>query len=181
MAEIEKINYSFQNKNIIIRNAEIEDAEQLIEVMKRLDEETTFLLREPDEFNLSLDQEVKYVSEQKQSDVNLLLVAESDGKIVGTCGINGSLRKRLRHIANLGIAIEREYWRMGIGKKLLETGIKWAKNNGISRITLQVDTVNYRALSLYLKLGFEIEGTLKNDKLLSDGSYRNAYTMALFV
>ncbi len=55
------------------------------------------------------------------------------------------------------------------------------KENGIFRITLEVDINNYRAISLYLKLGFEIEGTLRNDKMLSDGSYTSGYVMALLL
>ncbi len=70
---------------------------------------------------------------------------------------------------------------MGIGKNLMKSGIEWAKENGIFRITLEVDINNYRAISLYLKLGFEIEGTLRNDKMLSDGSYTSGYVMALLL
>jgi RimJ/RimL family protein N-acetyltransferase len=179
MAKIQQVEYSIDNKKFILRHAEVEDAEKLIELMRKLDVETTFLLREADEFTLTIDQEKEFIKKQQDSEVNLLILVEVDGKVIGSCGINGNTRKRLRHSANLGIAILREYWGMGIGKKLIETGIKWTKENDMSRITLQVDTNNYRAISLYLKLGFEIEGTLKNDKILSDGSYRNTYTMAL--
>ncbi|EDT82699.1 GnaT-family acetyltransferase [Clostridium botulinum NCTC 2916] len=70
---------------------------------------------------------------------------------------------------------------MGIGKNLMKSGIEWAKENGIFRITLEVDINNYRAISLYLKFGFEIEGTLRNDKMLSDGSYTSGYAMALLL
>lgn len=179
MAIIEKSNYVAKGKEVILRTVEVKDAEALIQVLNKIDGETTFLLREPGEFNLTLEEEKSFLENQINSEVNIMILAEVEGIIVGMCGINGNKKSRLRHCATLGITIISEYWGMGIGRKLMETGIKWAKENGITRVELKVDTTNYRALSLYLKLGFEVEGTLKNDKRLSDGSYRNAYTMAL--
>lgn len=181
MGKIKEENYLVKNKKLTIRHAEIQDAEKLIELMNKLDVETTFLLREPDEFELSFEQEKTYIQSQQDSEVNVFIVAEIDGKIIGTCGINGNTRKRIRHAATLGVAIEKEFWGMGIGKKLMEIGIKWAKENGKSRITLEVDTENHRATSLYIKLGFEVEGTFRNDKILADGSCKNGYAMALLL
>jgi RimJ/RimL family protein N-acetyltransferase len=175
------LKHTIDGKSLILRNGEVSDAEELLELIRKLDNETTFLLREPDEFTLTIDQEERFIQSQQDSEVNLFIVAEFDGRLVGTCGVMGSIRKRLRHTANLGIAIEKDCWGLGIGKKLMEAGIQWAKENGISRIALQVDTNNYRAIGLYIKMGFVVEGTLKNDKLMADGSYRSAYTMALFL
>ena len=36
---------------------------------------------------------------------------------------------------------------------------------------------NEKAIQLYQKLGFELEGILKNDKRLSDGKYYNTVVM----
>lgn len=44
-------------------------------------------------------------------------------------------------------------------------------------MTLQVLETNEAAIHLYEKLGFEIEGVLKKDKLLSDGNYYNTLMM----
>lgn len=181
MAEIKAISYVMNGKKVVLRNAVIDDAENLISIMKKVDTETTFLLREPEEFTLTIDEEKEYIQSKQGSEVDLLLLAEVEGKIIGACGLNGSSKKRLRHSINLGISILRDYWGMGIGKKLIETGINCAKENDISRITLQVDANNFRAINLYLKLGFEIEGMLKNDKRLVDGTYINSYTMALLI
>ncbi|MFZ5966934.1 MAG: GNAT family N-acetyltransferase [Bacillota bacterium] len=181
MSIIKQVEYHLGNKILIIRNVESQDAEELIQFLRKIAVETNFLLREPDEFTLTIEQQEKFIQEQQDSEVNLFILAEVEGKIVGTCSVNGDTRRRIRHTANLGISIEKDHWGIGIGKKLMQTAIQWAKGNGISRITLQVDTENFRALNLYLKLGFEVEGTLRNEMILSDGSYRNAYTMALLL
>lgn len=181
MAKIESLNFTMEANSIVLRNACIEDASMLVELMKKLDTETDFLLREPEEFTLTVEQEQKFIAAKLDSEVELLLLAVVNGEIIGTCSINGSTRKRLRHSASLGIALTQKYWGLGIGRKLIETCIDWAKRNSITRITLEVDTANYRAISLYTKLGFQVEGTFINDKKLADGNYRNGYAMALLL
>lgn len=64
------------------------------------------------------------------------------------------------------------YW-----KNLLAESIPWADTNGIQKITLNVLETNTNAIKLYQKLGFEIEGILKKDKLLSDGKLYNTIMM----
>lgn len=179
MGKIKNESYIINDKKLILRTAEVQDSERIINLLKKIDEETTFMLREPGEFQLSIEQEEKLLQDMIDSKTSTLITAEYEGKIIGTCGINGNTRKRLAHTASLGIAIEKEHWGQGIGRKLMEAGIKWAKESGITRLTLEVDTDNYKAINLYIKLGFEIEGTHRNDKRMADGSYRSGYSMAL--
>lgn len=42
---------------------------------------------------------------------------------------------------------------------------------------MNVLETNDRAAGLYKRLGFEIEGILKNDKILSDGKYHSTVVM----
>lgn len=179
MARIDSIEYHKDNNEITIRNGEITDASLLIDLMKKLDKETTFLLREQDEFSLTIEQEEGFVRENINSPVNLFIIAKVGNDIVGTCGINGNTKKRKRHEVSIGIAIVKKYWGIGIGYKLMETAIKWAINNQVTRIFLHVDATNNRAIHLYKKIGFIVEGTLKNNKKMTDGSYRDGYSMAL--
>ena len=46
-----------EGRAIIIRSAELSDAEELITFLKKTAEETPFLIREPDEINLTLESE----------------------------------------------------------------------------------------------------------------------------
>jgi len=181
MSKLGQVEYATQKGIITIRPAEVKDAEELIKLIGKVERQTDFLLREPDEFTLTIEQEEKLIWSQLDSEVDVMLIAKTDGKIVGICSLNGNARKRIRHCAKFAIAVDIEYSGMGIGKKMMEACINWARENRISRITLEVDTNNYGAISLYMKLGFEIEGTFKNDKLLPDGSYTNGYAMALLL
>jgi len=41
-----------------------------------------------------------------------------------------------------------------------------------------VDDINEKAIKVYQKFGFEIEGKLKKDKYLGNGEYRDSFIMA---
>jgi RimJ/RimL family protein N-acetyltransferase len=54
---------------------------------------------------------------------------------------------------------------------------QWAEGIGIRRLELTVMTHNERAVGLYKKIGFEVEG-LRKDSLYVDGRYVDEYSMA---
>lgn len=181
MSRIDEMSFSVKDRRVIIRNPEIEDSKQLIKHVKKINEQTTYLLKNPDEINITLEEEQNFISQQILSEHSLFIVAEVEGNIVGTCGLVGNKMRRAKHKVDLGIAIQERYWGLGIGRELMEVAIDWAKTNGISKVTLKVDSSNIRAINLYEKLGFEVEGKLLKDKHMSDGSYRDSYLMALFI
>ncbi|AEN88747.1 Acetyltransferase, GNAT family [Priestia megaterium WSH-002] len=50
----------------------------------------------------------------------------------------------------------------------------------MKKMTLNVLETNKKAIDLYTKFGFEVEGVLKNDKVLSDGKFYNTVVMGRF-
>jgi RimJ/RimL family protein N-acetyltransferase len=181
MARIEEIEYLKDETQITIRVPEIKDAKGLIEHVKKINKESTFLIREEEEFNFTIKQQESFIRARVNSDINLFIIAEVEGKIIGSCILSGTNLKREKHKVDLNISIQKEYWGIGIGKRLIEISIGWAKENNIEKIGLKVDTSNSRAVGLYEKLGFEVEGRLLKDKYMSDGSYRNSYLMGLIL
>ncbi|WP_202710285.1 GNAT family N-acetyltransferase [Sporosalibacterium faouarense] len=181
MVSIKETQYIKGNNNIIIRSARIEDAEELLKHVHKIHEETTFLLREPEEFDLTIEEEEKFISSSLSSDNEAFIITEVNGKIAGSCTLKISALKRERHKGTLGIALQEDFWGLGIGTKLMETVINWGKTKRLIKISLKVDTSNRRAINLYNKMGFEVEGKLLKDKVLKNGSYKNSYEMALFL
>ena len=57
----------------------------------------------------------------------------------------------------------------------------WCKRQNVCKLCLQVDTSNTPALGLYLRLGFEVEGTLRREARMADGSYRDLHVMGKFL
>lgn len=178
---IRKTVYKLSDKNVIIRNAEIYDAEKIVNAIKEMDSESIFLARESGEFQTSIEREKELIIGWKESPCVLFLVAELNDEIVGTCGIYGNARKRYCHKAEIGISVMKKYWGIKIGRKLLQESIEWCKENNLTKIELEVDTENKRAFSLYKDFGFEIEGKKEKDRKLADGSYHDSYIMQLFL
>ena len=106
-----------------------------------------------------------------------LLAAEVDGRVVGVLGLHRR-RSRQAHIAGLGMGVHDAYQGQGIGTKLVEAAVDLADNwLNLKRVELHVYTDNARAIHLYQKFGFEIEGTHRAFAF-RDGAYVDAYSMA---
>lgn len=160
-----------------IRSANIKDAQALSDVRLQLDGETENFDREPGEGFIDKQGFEKIIQEDIESPRNLCLVAVVDNRIVGFSRCAGSSLKRFAHKVDFGVGVLMEFWRYGIGKNLLKASIEWADTNDIKKMALTVVETNDKAILLYKKLGFEIEGVLKNDKLLSDGNYYHTIVM----
>jgi L-phenylalanine/L-methionine N-acetyltransferase len=110
---------------------------------------------------------------------DLLLLAELDGTVVGSCGLHpvGPALRR-RHALMLGISVLREAQGQGVGSALMAAMCDYADRwVGALRLELTVYCDNAAAIHLYRKFGFEVEGTFKG-YALRDGCYVDAYSMA---
>ncbi|HDX9590086.1 TPA: GNAT family N-acetyltransferase [Bacillus pseudomycoides] len=172
----------FYSRNIryMIRSAEEEDAKKLSEVRVQIDGETENLDREKGEAYIDEAGFKKIIKEDTDSVSNLFLVAEVSGRIVGFSRCEGNKLKRTSHKVEFGVCVLQEYWGYGIGKNFLIESINWADSHEIKKITLNVLETNEKAKDLYERYGFEVEGILKNDKVLSDGNYYHTILMGRF-
>ena len=167
-----------KGRDIIIRNAEENDAENLIDYLKITAAETPFLIREPDEITLSIEQEQAFIRAKKDSENELLLIAEIGGRHIGNCSLMSiGEYKRYRHRCDIAIALYKEYCGLGVGKAMLETVLDIAEKTGYEQAELEVIADNKPAIALYEKLGFKIYGTFPDNMKYADGSYVDAYWM----
>jgi RimJ/RimL family protein N-acetyltransferase len=181
--ELYKNEYDLKDaQKLIVRNPKLGDEQGLITQMKIVDSETKFLAREPDEFNFSLEQEREFIKNSMNDENRLFLIGEIDGRIIANCSVGViSNNKRYLHRAAMGIAVCKDYWSNGIGKKMMQECIKWCKEKGIEQLELEVVTENNRAVSMYKNLGFQIHGTKKRALKYGDGTYADEYYMILFL
>ncbi len=112
---------------------------------------------------------------------DLLLVAEMDGTVVGSAGLHPvSQNVRRRHAMMLGISVLPDAQGRGVGSALMAALCDYADNwAGVVRLELGVYTDNARAIGLYKKFGFEIEGTWRG-YAMRNGQYADTYSMARF-
>jgi len=162
---------------MMIRTATLADSKSFAELLRRIDRESKNMLREPDEQTLSGEQAEAMIEKFGQSPNSCILVAEEDGQLVGYCVLSGSDLVRTRHSTRLVLGVLQAHADQGIGTALLKMIDEFAATAGIHRTELTVRKDNARAIHLYHKMGFEIEGT-KRDSLFVDGVYVDELYMA---
>ena len=117
--------------------------------------ETEFLTTYPEEVTYTLEQEEAYLKQKEESDRDAALLAEVDGKIAGTAGIDCiNAAEKTRHRASFGISIAKAWWGFGIGRALTEACIECARTAGYLQLELEVVADNRRAAELYKSVGF---------------------------
>lgn len=141
-----------------IREALVEDAEQIIAYTKIIGGETDNLTFGKAGFPITLEQEEKFLKRVHDDKTSVHLIACKNGEIIGDGSLSG-LPRRMGHRAELGLTVRRDYWNQGIGKALMKELIKYAKGNGIEIVNLEVRSDNLKAIHLYEKFGFKHIGT----------------------
>ena len=105
-------------------------------------------------------------------------VALVEDRVVGWCDVTSLRRPAFAHSGVLGLGVVKAYRGQGIGKALLRTTLDRARAIGLTRVELTVRQPNVRAVELYKKIGFAVEGVKKNGVRV-DGKYEDLICMAL--
>jgi len=113
------------------------------------------------------------------SDSRFGLLACIDDDVVGTIGLFvHDQTPRRRHAGGLGITVHDDWQGRGVGTALMQAAVDLADRwLNLRRLELTVYTDNDRAIALYEKFGFEIEGKLR-EYAFRDGAFIDAYSMA---
>lgn len=80
---------------------------------------------------------------------------------------------------SVGMGLIDGYRSMGIGSQLLAAAVGWAKHRGAHKVLLELWPHNDRALGLYRKFGFEVEGRHRRHWRRNDGSLWDCVSMGL--
>jgi len=162
--------------NIVTKKVLPDDAAALIELKKALFSETQFMLYEADEYPASLEQEVGFINHFNKSVNSTILVSELDGEFAGFLGAAGGESKKIKHSAQIFLGVRKKHWGLGIASDLLTETMSWARSIQLKRLELTVSSNNHRAIKLYHKQGFELEG-IKKYAISSNGNFEDEYIM----
>ena len=142
-----------------LRSGTASDGQALLDVFNLIHGQTDFLLTYPEEHGYTAQQEADFLQRKMDSTDEIELLAELDGKVVGSAGIGSVGRKeKIRHRAELGISVDKAYWGLGIGRALTKACIECAKRAGYAQLELEVVAENRSAIALYESVGFEEYG-----------------------
>lgn len=165
-----------------IRMAEIADAKNLLEHLRRVHIETDFLLSYSDEITKTVEEEEIFLKNFLQNEKQFMLCAFVGEELIGSVGVGVVLHKqKAKHRAFLGISIYKEHWGKGIGRKLMEEALREMKVRGYEQVEIGVFQKNERAFHLYTTLGFQEWGRVKNAFKEKNGSYQDDIIMGLFL
>ena len=167
-------------KTAILRNGEESDGSAVFENFNQTHAETDFLLSYPDENSFDSETEGQYLKKKAESANEVEIIALVDGQVVGTAGIDAvGTKDKLRHRAEFGISVGKEYWGLGIGRALTEACIQCAREAGFTQLELDVVAQNERAMALYQKAGFVEYGRNPRGFHSRTGGYQEVVLMLL--
>ncbi|MCO7127333.1 GNAT family N-acetyltransferase [Sporolactobacillus shoreicorticis] len=175
--KISETSYSEGSFTYVMRTADLRDAAQLSKVRVKIDDETENMDRAKGEDFIDEHEFAKLILADERARRNLFLVAAVQDKIIGYSRCAGSELRRTTHRIEFGVCVLKDYWGHHVGTRLLDRSIAWADQQGIRKITLNVLETNTHAIALYKKMGFAVEGVLREDKKLSDGNYYSTMIM----
>lgn len=140
--------------DVIIERAKPSDAAALLRYLRQVGAETDNLTFGPEGLPLGVEAEEAYLAGMEHSRDEIMLLARENGKIVGVSSLN-RLPRRMSHRGDFGVSVAKSHWNRGIGSRLLEHILAFAKENGFEIIELQVRADNAAAIHLYEKYGFQ--------------------------
>ncbi|MFS0782665.1 N-acetyltransferase family protein [Bacillus sp. 1P06AnD] len=151
------------------------DAEQLLALNKRV-EESGFMLYDPGEKQMDEGKQKEMIRRFLLGSRSLFLVAESGGMLAGFLAARGETLNRIKHRASIALGVDEDFQGQGIATALFNELFVWAKRQEIKRLELTVIKHNEKAINLYRKMGFSVEGE-KIHSLMIDGKPVNEYFM----
>jgi len=169
------------NENVKIRWVKMSDASAVLNFRRAVCRESRFLITKPDEVGSFAEQRrhiALYLSDPKR--IFLIAHWNSESDIVGIVTLAGFPKRKIAHVAELGISVRKDYWGMGIGSRLMYECLREAKERAFKKIQLEVMVENNRAISLYKKFGFTEEG-LKKRSVFDGNTYSDLLLMGLWL
>jgi len=155
----------FKAKNgqeMTIRPAQTGDSCAIIDTVRSNANERSYVLME--HYGKDVDSEKEYISELDGTK-NLLIVAETDGEVVGCLAAlqaDGGKRPETTHLIHLGLHLREAFRGLGIGTHLLDYAVTWAVEKGYKKLEANIFTTNKHSLGMFRAAGFAEEGVRKN-------------------
>lgn len=152
----------------MLRQAEKRDAAPWIDHLRRICNETPYMLQGPDDPLPTPLEQSSNIEEIDQRDGSLAIVAVRPGEAPGRQVILGSLTlvngrsRRTEHVCELSMGVGKLWWGRGIGGLLMDHALTWARRSRIvRRVSLLVFVENEPARRLYDAAGFVVEGVMQ--------------------
>jgi ribosomal protein S18 acetylase RimI-like enzyme len=108
------------------------------------------------------------------------LVAGDEDELVGFISILFPRYRKLKGNGYMNVSVQGSHRNRGIGTRLIREAEQLAKAKGARRLELEVFAKNKKAIALYERLGYTVEGCRK-DAVDDGGSFDDIIFMAKFL
>ena len=168
--------------DLLIREAEVEDASDLIALLDQIGHESSFTSLDENGIAMNESQMRHFIDKQAQSDNQITLLAFLNEELAGVINVTADQRPRVRHIGDVFLGIKKAYWGKGLGSILMEEAIEWAQSSGsIQGMLPKINRRKLAAVRLYKKMGFIIEGQQERGACIEGGEFLDVYLMGRLI
>ena len=148
--------------NLVFREAEIDDAEEMISYLNIVGGESDNLMHGSEGFKVPVEAVKRRIQASHDADNSIMMIALAGEKIIARAELDGCSGARLHHNARFSISVRKDYWNMKIGTMLMTMIIERARKMNLRNIELEVIAENKAAIALYHKMGFSDAGIFSN-------------------
>src|SRR6056297_1851960 len=169
-----------KEQSIFIREAQERDAKAIIRYIKDNQDRYLYMISKTQEMKLDVAYEKQMIKLHGQRENCVFFIAEQADQVIGMVNFVGGNRSRDMHDGEFGLSVHKDYFGLGIGSKLMDQLMRWGqKSPVIKRMTLFVMHSNKRAINLYKKYGFQIEGVRRKAVRFEDGRVQDLIMMGI--
>ena len=166
--------YSNDGLEYVVRPARQSDFEGLIDTIRDVTAEDTYIVAE------SIAEQLLYedaVNRHNTAESRVFLVATVEGDVVGWAHLDLPQLDKLKSTAQLTVGVQETFQGRGIGSRLVDRALEWAEANGYRKVYNSVPTTNDEALDFLENRGWETEGIRKDHYTIGD-RYVDEVTLA---
>ena len=163
---------------VLLRAQRPSDQEPLWEMVSTLSDDT--LTQLVDRFTHELIE--NWIKALDYDKILPIMAFEPDGRVVGDATVHFYPSEGRKHIGAFGIFIHDDYQGRGLGSQLTRLMIEIGRLKGLHKMILEVFTTNERAIHVYEKCGYVVEGCMKKEiwhYLIKE--FKDVYRMAFYL